>query len=443
MANAVGSTVTIQSLLDNTTPKGVQVLNAWVRDYPELMYVGLDLPNYFKDGGKMSKQLTYAEQKAINFKSIWALEADMAVNANEVTWYEADLYKEEAEITADVTAAAVVNVAVATAGFFKVGDMVVIKPKEWGASATQQREITAINTATGDVTLDANVTVVEFDRMIFIYNLIEYGTEIDRGVNKWDVTPLTTYFQTFGKSMEFNSNEINQTYLLETAQEFVKSKFAVAINVCNNNFAKAWYLGRNIAGAKSETQGLEAVIQEVEARDWAGSAIVDFSGIADGKAKAKKLIQTINKFAAAPIYNGNEVPTFFVNSTFITNLSEVMYDMGNTFTLQDNKIEFGLTSYSSPFFRNVQFVTSHTLDKLEPYRSRAYVFPKHLITFKTPEYQSVTDAGALVKNKVGWYQVIKMPQTSVDVVKYTAQMRIANIFAGQSFANAYGRIDDL
>ena len=443
MANVAWTTTTIQSLLDNVTPKGVQVLNAWVRDYPELMYVGLDLPNYFKDGGKMSKQLTYAEQKAINFKSIGALETDMSVNANEVTWYEADLYKEEAEITAPVTAADVINVTALETRSFKVGDMVVIKPKDWGSTATQQREITVVNTSTGDITLDAVVTVVANDRIIFIYNLIEFGTEIDRSVNKGDVTPMTTYFQTFGKSMEFDSNTINQTYLLETAQESVKGTFAVAINVCNNNFAKAWYLARNISGSKSETQGIEAVIQEVEARDGTGSAIIDFSSVAAGKDKAKKLIQTINWFAAAPIYNGNEVPTFFVNNTFITNLSEIMYDMGNTFTLQDSKIEFGLTAYSSPFFRNVQFIVSRTLDKLETYRSRAYVFPRHLVTFKTPEYQSVNESGALVKNKVGGYQILKMPQVSIDKVKYTAQMRIANVFAGQSFKNSYGRIDDL
>jgi hypothetical protein len=47
----------------------------------------------------------------------------------------------------------------------------------------------------------------------------------------------------------------------------------------------------------------------------------------------------------------------------------------------------------------------------------------------------VNEAGALIKNKVGWYQVLKIAQTSVDVVKYTAQMRIANVFAGQSFSN--------
>jgi hypothetical protein len=376
-------------------------LNAWVRDYPELMYVGLDLPNYFKDGGKMTKQLTYADQKSINFKSIGALEADMSVNANEVTWYEAGLYKEEAPIDGAVVADADVTVTATESLLFKVDDVVVIKPADGETTATQQRTITAVNNTTGVITLNAAVTCADTDRLMFLYNLIYYGTEIDRGVTKGNVTPMTTYFQTFGKSMDFNSNEINQTYLLETATEFVKSKFAVAINVCNNNFAKAWYLGRNISGAKSETQGLETVIQEVEARDGVGTAIIDFSAVAAGKAKAKALVATINKFCTAPIYTGSETPTFFVNDTFITNLSEVMFDMGNTFTLQDKKIEFDLTSYSSPFFRNVQFITSHTLNKLEPYRSRAYVFPKNLVTFKTPEYQSVNEAGALIKNKVG------------------------------------------
>ena len=175
MANAAGTAVTVQSLLDATTPKGVQVLNAWVRDYPELMYVGLDLPNYFKDGGKMTKQLTYNEQKAINFKAIGQLEADMTVNANEVTWYEAGLYKEEADLTADVTAAAVVNVTAAEAALFKAADIVVIKPADGSVTATQQREITVVNAGTGDITLDSNVTLLAGDRLVFLYNLINYG----------------------------------------------------------------------------------------------------------------------------------------------------------------------------------------------------------------------------------------------------------------------------
>jgi hypothetical protein len=78
----------------------------------------------------MTKQLTYKEQKAINFKSIGALEADMSVNANEVIWYEAGLYKEEAELVADIAALAVVEVLPTNTQFFKVADIVVVKPAD-------------------------------------------------------------------------------------------------------------------------------------------------------------------------------------------------------------------------------------------------------------------------------------------------------------------------
>jgi hypothetical protein len=36
-------------MLDLVTPKGVQFINAWMRDYPALSYVGLYLNNYYKD----------------------------------------------------------------------------------------------------------------------------------------------------------------------------------------------------------------------------------------------------------------------------------------------------------------------------------------------------------------------------------------------------------
>ena len=80
------------------------------------------------------------------------------------------------------------------------------------------------------------------------------------------------------------------------------------------------------------------------------------------------------------------------------------------------------------------------MNRLEPFKSVAYVFPKHLVTFKTPQYQSVNEQGALVTNKVGGYTVMKMPQVSPDKVKYTAQMRIANVFAWMSFKNSYWKV---
>lgn len=441
---AFANAVSIQTVLDKKTSKGVDVVNAWIRDYPELMYAGLYLPNYFKDGGKWKKELNYAEQKAISYKNVGSLEADMTINANEVVHYEAGLILEEAEITAAVTVADdTLKVQADKIKFFKVGDVVVKKPKLWGTTPSVQAEIIAVNTTLNTIQLNVTTTAEVGDRVVLAYNLITYGSQINRGIGKGDVRPVTTYFQTFGESISFNSNEINQTYLLETAVEFVKSKFAVAINMSNNRFAKAFFLARNVAGNRSETQGLFNVVNELEAEYGVGSHIISFAGITDAKAKAKKLVQTINYFNSAPLYNGVESPTFFVNDQFITNLSEIMYDMGNDIPLNNMTIEFGLQSYKSPYFKNVQFIVSHTLNRIEPHRSTAVVFPKHLVMFKAPMYQSVNESGALVGTKLGTYETLRLPQTSIDVVEYTVQMRIANIFGWSTIRASYGLIYDL
>jgi hypothetical protein len=54
--------------------------------------------------------LTYAEQTAVKFKDIGALETDMSVNQNQVVWYEAGLILEEALVTDDTTAAVTVEI---------------------------------------------------------------------------------------------------------------------------------------------------------------------------------------------------------------------------------------------------------------------------------------------------------------------------------------------
>lgn len=444
MSDAVqtGSTTTVQSVLDLVTNKGLQVVNAWIRDFPELMYVGLYLPNYYKDGGKMKRgQLTYADQKALNFKSIGSLETDMTINKNEVVWYEAAAFVEQATIiTANSPADTTIEVAHKDVQLFAAGDVVVVKPGVGSSTTEVQAVVTAVNTSTNIVTLDTSVACAIGDILMFAYNLIAHKSEITRGVADSDVTPVRVYFQKFGGSFDFDSQEINQTRLMVDANEYVKSKFAIVINRSNNNFARAFYLGRNIAGATSETQGLNALIAEKEARDGAGSCIIDFTGITTGKAKAKKLVQVINKLCTAPVYTGNEVPTIYCNYDFITQLSEVMYDMGNFYTLQDKTIDFDLTEYSSPYFKNVKFIVSHTLNTIYPNTSIAYAFPKHLVTFRVPEFQSVNESGALVKTQATGYTVLKMPQTSVDYIKYTAQMTIANIFGGQTFLNTYAKL---
>lgn len=439
MANSMGTKVVeINKVLDNLTVKGLQVINPWIRDYPELMYVGLELNNFYTDGGKLKRGgLTYAEQKALAFKNIGAVEADMTVNKNEVVWYEASAYQEKAYILADVASGTTVRIAPAETRYFKKDDVLMVIPGPGSTTVRSQATVASVDNAAGTVTFTTNVSVKQKDAIMFAYNLIEHGTEINRETHDEDVTPITVYFQKFGGSASFDSQEINQTRFYVDAQNYVKSKFSKVINRSNNAFARAWYYGRNIPGSKSETQGLETLIQEREAKFGAGSTIIDFTSYTTAKEKAKRLVEVINQAASAPVYNGTEVPTIYCNYEFINSLSEIMYDMSNHFTLKDEEITFGLTKYSSPYFKNVSFIVSNTLNKYEPYKSIAYIFPKHLVTFKTPEYQSVAENGALVKTNSMGYAILKMPQTSVDIIKYTAQMTVANVFAGQSYENTY------
>lgn len=406
------------------------------------MYVGMNLQNMFKDGGSLKRGgLSFAEQQSLKFKNIGSLEADMSINKNTVTWYEVGAYSDAALITeANLTADVTVRVAVADIPLFKAGDVVVIRAKAGGTTPNAQAEIVSVNAGTQQITLDTAVVTAIGDTIMFAYNLITHGTEINRSVAGENQTPVTTYFQKFGGSVEFDSQDLNVTRLLTDAQEYVKGKFAKTLNVANNTFARAFYLGRNISGTKSETQGLDAVIAEKSIRDGAANVVVDFTGVTVAKEKAKLLVETLNQANAAPVYNGGETPTVFCNTLFIDALTEILFDMGNFYTLKDKEIEFGITKYSSPYFKNVDFIVDTTLNNLEQYKSVAYIFPRHLVTFKTPEHQSVNESGVLIKSTMGGYAVLKMPQTSVDFVKYTAQMTIANVFAGQTFKNTYKKV---
>ena len=121
MGNAVqtAETTTISAELEKV--KTVLTLQAWVRDYPELMYVGMYMPNMFADGGKLKNaQLSIAEQKQLSFKTIGALESTMSVNANEVIWYEAGLYIEEALITEAATASNTIKLDSKSIKHFKI-----------------------------------------------------------------------------------------------------------------------------------------------------------------------------------------------------------------------------------------------------------------------------------------------------------------------------------
>jgi len=446
MADAVGTVTTPQSVLDNVASKGLSIIAPFIRDYPELMYLGLDNPNRFDNGGKFMNKLTYAQKRALGFKKIGAIESDMTVGKNEVYWYEVGLFTETSEVVADVTAGTTFEIPAEDMKYFAAGDVIAIRPAIGSAGVAAQVEISSIDVANDTITVDTAVTVKEGDTIVYVYTTIEECEEITRGAADDEMTPVKSYFQRFGGSVEFKTCDINQKRLVLDAQEYVKSKFSTVANRSNSNFANAFYLGRNKAGSKSETQGLDHVVNGKETRDGAGTAIIDYSTLTALDTPRKRLfhlVKILNDANSAPVYKGNEVATMFINDTMVTQLTEDLMDYKDGlggYELKENTIAFGLPKFTSPFFKNVEFIVSHTLNKLEPYRAVGYIMPKHLVTFKVPEFMSVDANGTLTRTMANGYSVLKLPQTSVECVKYQMLMIIANIFGGQTFPNTYKKI---
>lgn len=444
MWNAVWTPISVQWLLDNTTTKGIPIIAPFIRDYPELAYLWFDNPNRFDNGGKWQKQLTHAQKRSIPFKKIWMLESDMSVEKNAVTWYEVWAYTECSEVVTAATASNTIEISPDDLKYFTIWDIIVIRPAAWSAWVAAQVEITNIDIANNKLTVDVPVTVVPGDLVVFGYNVVEECQKPTKCSQDDMMTPMKVYFQRYGGCVDFKLCDINTKRQFLDAKSIVSSKFATVTNRNNSEFAKSFFLWRNIPGTKSETQGLDCVIADREAAN-PGSSLYDFStmGLTSAESRLLRLQKCISIANTAPVYTGSQGPTIFVNHEMINRLQEDLMQFRKGlgwFDLTDNKMCFGMPSFCSPYFKSATFIVSHTLNKLEPSRAVAYMFPGHLVWFKSPEYASVDSNGVLQKHNPNGYTIMKQPQTSPECVEYTMLMIIANIFGWQTFANTYKKI---
>lgn len=436
---AVIGTTTVSAELDKKTKNGLIIVNEWIREFPELAYFGLDTLNIVRNGGKLDKGgLTFEQAKLVSFKSIGSLEADMTIEKNEVVWYEVGRYAERARVSAAVTAGTNITLNAEGIKYFAVDDVVVTARGPGSTSARAQVKVTAVNTTTNVITVDAPVTLAVGDFVVFSYNLITYRQPITREAAGMNATSLRSYFQQFGQRVSFDQQDINQTRLLVDADNYMKYKFAAATSIMNNNMARAFFNGRNIGGSQSETMGLETVIAEGQARF--GTSLINLSGVTTTKDKIKAISEVVNDATKANVYNGNEQPMAIINTAAVSEMMDYSFDLANQFKFNEMEIEFGMIAYKTPFFRNLTMLVSSTLDRLYPNQAVMFLVPKHLIAFRTPMYESVDENGTPIKTNSGVIHVHKQPQTSRDYVEYDLSYRLANIFGGQTIEHAYKKI---
>lgn len=444
MGNAVNTTpFKTESVVTKVLGKGVGFMQAFVRQYPGFAYLGFGPQNWYKaqrningmKGGTIHQLESFQDT---SFTKVSQIESTLTEDGKKITWYEGDSFATSSEITAD---SATADVVVASVSGFAVNDIVRTMPAVGSAGTETQATISAINEGTKTITLSASVDVKDGDKLLFIAPELTIGNKVERTVASPDAKTVTTYFQKHGGSVTMKQEDLNKTRLLQDIKDYISNEFNKPKMQVLENIISTWFFGENVGGNTPKAQGIVTLIEEREARGQTSK--YDLSGVTDDKAKLKQLQDILNLAATAPVYMGGEKPTVFCTTTFSANFSRLLQ---SELTYNDNissTIEYNLKALSTPYFQNINFIVLPEMDRIYGQRSKAFVFPKELVSFRTPENEFVNESGVAVKVQANKFSVIAQPIVTNDYREYTTEYYLANIFAGQSYDNAYMVIDNL
>lgn len=442
MADAVNNTVVkTDTLLQKTAGKGFGFMQSFIRQYQGFAYLGFSPINWYeavrnvngKNGEVLHKLVKFNDME---FTKIEKIEGTITEDGKKVQWYEGNAFSTKAKITADSTANTVVVDKTST---YAVNDRVRTMPEAGSTGTSTNAVITAINSGTKTITLDGNVNVKAGDYLLFVNSKLTIGNKVERTIDDPDAKLVTTYFGKYGASVKLEQVDLNKNRLLDEAKNWIAKKFAQPRMQVLENIVTTWFFGSNVGGNEPEAQGIETVIAERTANGL--TSVHDLSGAADDKAKVKAMQDVLNLAATAPVYMGSEKPTVYCTTAFSAEVARWHFESIIFNDMQPKKLEYGLDAFTTPYFQNITFVTSTEMDRIYGASQKvAFVFPKELIGFRTPENETVDSNGVAVKTQTNKFSVIRQPITTKDFVEYTTEFYLANIFAGQSYENTYKKI---
>lgn len=204
-----------------------------------------------------------AIKKALAYKT-WT--STVTQNKLGVVFGEEQLEYPETKVFADVTANA--TFVVDNVAGFAVGMKIMILTDD-GDSETSccdtiiRRTITAINTDTKAITVNAVVTVKADDDVIALWIPIAACALPKEGGFSSKTEYFTSYFQRFGRLISFDSDDANKCDCsFDMANRIVDHKLREAYNGLADDMLKAKYLAQNISDV--ETMGFLPTVQYAE-----------------------------------------------------------------------------------------------------------------------------------------------------------------------------------
>lgn len=412
-----GNEYTAGELLNAQVGTGIYMFPILRKQFKHLEYVLFD---WNKPGQK-------------NLKSKFLpIDATITTDGVSLTWYDYNMF--DVETTIGTTAASNAVLAVDKTAGYEVGDTIYITRAPGSAKENEKRTVTAI-TADTSITVNSAIAVDAGDKIVRAYYVQQARSEVNRGSSTWGYTEFKSFFQRFGRSIQFDKSQLNRTYFFEaSAQEYIASVFGHNMNILLQEFNKALYLGGNVPGDKSEMLGIDTAITKQAATD--PSLIVDFASITDDDEKVEKLMEVIEATGASGATAATDTITVMVNRKFASALGRLKKeDIVYNDALKE--IDFNIITLKN-MFGQVEFVHDPMLDDLFQ-SSVAYMIPRSLMTLKFRQHQRLTGENGAMEAAKGEISLREKIHNIPDVSEFYMYFEAAVILGGLT-SGAYRKL---
>lgn len=347
-----------------------------------------------------TKMLMQGIKKILTIKSDSPVVATLTQDGTGVHFGEHEKTFPEAIVSADVTSSKTVTVD--SAKRFFVNDYLKFfteDPKNPCCTLEIRRKVTAVNYATQTVTLDSEITVDEWVRVVKLYNDLQNCTLPQANAALDSTKYFKSYFQNFGGGFSFSFAEANKCYSTnDGAMMFAKAKMMASLeDVLRQVHAAKWF-ALNVPEIKptqaSQTMGLIPTIQYV--RDNYGiENHFDLRGTRTDFAKVVKLKKIFEQAQKCMISGANGdliVATTYSFYEALSLLNGAWMKVKGCIPMAacDTPIAFEVKEIQS-LYGKIKFYVDPYLDWHYDGRSIAVYFPDHQHVIWTPKNKGLNE----------------------------------------------------
>lgn len=415
-----GDTYTAGQLINAQIGTGIWMFPVLRKYYKHLQYLLFD---YNKPG-----------QKSLKTKFL-PIDSTITSDGKSLTWYDYSMFDVETKITAN--AASSVTISMADTKGYEVGDTILVSRKPGSTLSNEKRTITAVVDNTS-ITVNSAVVLENGDKIVRAFYVQAAHQEITRGASSWNYVEFTSFFQRFGRTINFKKEDLNRTYFFEkTAKEYITGLFAFNINILLQEFNKALYLGGNVPGQKSEMLGIDTAIKKEAIAD--PTLIVNFATDTTDDAKVKRFMAAIEDTAKSGATGPNDVITVVANHKFISAMGRLKKD-DIVYNDKVAEIDYNIITFRN-LFGTVEMIVDPILDDIEQ-GAVAYMLPKALISCKFRQNQRVTNESGAMEAAKGEITIREKIHNIPDVSEFDMYFEASLVLGGLS-SGAYRKLINL